>query len=166
MKTLWIRTALVLIATAGTGCSYSFTGTNLGGLKNVTIPVFANETSEPGIREKLTNELTRAIIDDNNLKVTDRQQADAILSGKITRIEDLAFSFEGSGTNFSTKDYKITIQTAIKFENTKDKKIIWEENISGWGRYSLSGDKRRADGVDEAIRMITQNILNKMVSNW
>ncbi len=166
MKTFLLPIASVLTTALLAACSYSFTGGNLGGLKSVTIPVFSNETSEPGIREKITSELTRAVIEDNNLKVTDRRQADAVLSGRITRIDDVPFSFEGSGTTYATRDYKITVQTTIKFENIKEKKIIWEENVSGWGRYALSGDRRRADGIDDAVKMITQNILNKMVSNW
>jgi len=149
-----------------TSCSYSFTGANVGGLKNVYIPVFENLTSEPGIREKLTNDLTSAIIADNNLKVADRRLADATLSGKITKLEDVPFTFEGSGQNFSTTDYKITITTTIKFENLKEKKTLWEETIVGTGRYSLQGTKRRTDGIDEAVKMITQNVLNKVVSNW
>lgn len=149
-----------------TGCSYSFSGANLGGLKTVAVPVFDNITSEPGIRERVTNELVRAIIDDNNLKIADLKIADAVIAGKITKIDDVPFSFEGSGNNFSTTDYKITITTTIRFENKKEKKMLWEESITGWGRYTLQGEKRRNDGIDDAIKMITQNVLNKVVSDW
>ena len=152
------------------GCSYSFTGANLGGLKTVAVPVFDNLTSEPGIREKVSGELTKAIIDDNNLKIADLRSADAVINGKITQLQDVPFTFEqtpNSSGNFSTTDYKITITTAIRFENRKEKKTVWEETISGWGRYSLTqGTKRRSDGIDDAVKMITQNILNKVVSNW
>jgi hypothetical protein len=166
MRTLTLTASLALGALLWPGCSYSFTGANLGGLKNVAIPVFDNLTSEPGIREKITDELTLAILEDNNLKVTDRRQADAVLSGRITRLEDVPFTFEGSGSNFSTTDYKVTVTASVRFENLKEKKVLWEEEITGWGRYSLSGSTRRADGLNEAIRMITQNVLNKVVSNW
>lgn len=147
-------------------CSYSFTGANTGGMKNVHIPVFENLTPEPGIREKVTNRIISGIIDDNTFKVTDRRLADALLSGKITKIDDGPFAFEGGGNQFTTTDYKITITTVIKFENINDKKVIWEETISGWGRYSLSGSKNRNDGIDDAVRMIIENILNKVISNW
>ncbi|NUM79480.1 hypothetical protein HUU42_01640 [bacterium] len=147
-------------------CSYSFSGANVGNLKNVAIPVFDNLTSEPGIREKVTSDITNAIIEDNNLKVTDRRTADALLIGKITKLDDVPFAYEGSGNSFSTKDYKITIYTTIRFETVKDKKPVWEETISGWGRYSLTGSQNRNAGIEDAIKMITQNVVNKMVSNW
>ncbi len=147
-------------------CTYSFTGANTGNIKHVHIPVFDNLTPEPGIREKVTNRIITGIIDDNTFKVTDRKSADALLSGKITKIDDTPFAFEGGGNQFTTTDYKITVTTVIRFENVKDKKLIWEENISGWGRYSLSGSKTRNDGIDEAVRMIIENILNKVISNW
>ncbi|KAA0253544.1 MAG: hypothetical protein EDM79_21140, partial [Chloroflexi bacterium] len=60
----------------------------------------------------------------------------------------------------------ITIVTTVRFENKKEKKTVWEETISGWGRYSLQGSKRRNDGIDEAVKMITQNVINKVVSDW
>jgi hypothetical protein len=153
---------------AHVGCSYSFTGVNLGGLKSVAVPVFDNLTSEPGIREKVTNELTRVLLEDNNLKVADLKSADAVINGKITQLQDVPFTFESTGSNaFATSDYKITITTTIRFENRREKKTVWEETITGWGRYSLTqGAKRRADGIDDAIKMITQNILNKVVSDW
>lgn len=161
-----VYTFVLTIGMILTGCSYSFSGANLGGLKTVAVPVFDNITSEPGIRERVTNELVRAIIDDNNLKIADLKIADAVIAGKIIKIDDVPFSFEGSGNNFSTTDYKITITTTIRFENKKEKKMLWEESITGWGRYTLQGEKRRNDGIDDAIKMITQNVLNKVVSDW
>ena len=159
--------ALLFFLTAmPAGCTYSVTGANLGGMKTVAVPVFDNITSEPGIRERVTNELVRSIIDDNNFKIADLKLADAVITGKITKIEDVPFSFEGTGSNFSTTDYKITIIATVRFENKKEKKIVWEESISGWGRYSLQGSKRRNDGIDEAVKMITQNVINKVVSDW
>ncbi len=147
-------------------CTYSFTGANLGDLKNVAIPPFENQTSEPGIREKVTNQVTNGLIEDNTFKITDRKTADAVLSGVIIRVEDAPFTFEGGGNNFTTTDYKITIVTTIRFENVKDKKVLWEETISGWGRYTLAGAKNRNSGIEDAIRMITENILNKVTANW
>ncbi len=157
---------MILSAVYIAGCTYSFTGANTGGLKNVHIPSFDNLTSEPGIREKVTNRIINGIVEDNTFKVTDRRLADALLTGKITKIDDGPYAFEGGGNQFTTTDYKITITTVIRFENVRDKKVIWEENISGWGRYSLSGSKSRNEGIDDAVRMIIENILNKVISNW
>ncbi len=158
---LLLTPAMILSA-----CAYSFTGANTGNIKNVHIPVFENQTPEPGIREKVTNRIINGIIDDNTFKVTDRKAADALLSGKITRIDDGPFAFEGGGNQYTTTDYKITITAIIRFENIAEKKTIWEETISGWGRYSLTGAKNRNDGIDDAVRMIIENILNKVISNW
>jgi len=165
-KVLSSKISLFVLILSIAGCSYSFSGANLGGVKTVAVPVFDNITSEPGIRERVTNEIVRAILDDNNFKIADLKLADAVITGKITKIDDVPFSFEGSGNTFSTTDYKITITTTIRFENKKEKKTLWEESITGWGRYTLQGDKRRNDGIDEAVKMITQNVLNKVVSDW
>lgn len=160
------KISLLVLLLFTVGCTYSFSGANLGGIKTVAVPVFDNITSEPGIRERVTNELVRAILDDNNFKIADLKLADAVIAGKITKIDDVPFTFEGSGNTFSTTDYKITITTTIRFENKKEKKTLWEESVTGWGRYTLQGDKRRNDGIDEAVKMITQNVLNKVVSDW
>lgn len=147
-------------------CTYSFSGANLGSHRNVHVPVFENQTSEPGIREKLTAQVTDAILEDNNLKITDRSSADVLLIGKIIKLEDAPFTFEGSGSGFTTNDYKITVTASIRYEDAREKKVLWEEMISGTGRYMLQGARRRTDGLDEALQTIAQNILNKVVSNW
>lgn len=161
MRCTWYITAIALSA-----CAYSFSGANVGPYKTIHVPVFENQTAEPGIRERLTDRVTTAILEDNNLKITDRPGADVILIGKITGLEDVPFTFEGTGGNFTTNDYKITVQASVRYESARDKKVIWEEMISGTGRYTLQGDKRRSDGLDEALQIVAQNILNKVVSNW
>lgn len=148
------------------GCVYSFTGANLGELKTVAVPMFDNLTAEPGIREKVTTGLTQGILDDNNLRIADFKSADAVLSGKITQVDDIVFAFEGSGNQFTTSDYKITITAIIKFENRREKKTMWEETFSGWGRYALTGTRKRSDGMEDAIKMLTQNVINKVTSDW
>lgn len=155
-----------LLAVALSACAYSFSGANVGPHRTIHVPVFENLTAEPGIRERLTTQVTTAILEDNNLKITDRTGADVVLIGKITNLEDVPFTFEGTGSNFTTNDYKITVQVSVRYETVRDKKIIWEEMISGIGRYTLQGTKRRSDGLDEAIQIVAQNILNKVVSNW
>jgi hypothetical protein len=59
---------------------YSFSGTTLGGIKTVYIPVFENETIEYGLGDELTNDVTSAIVADNTLKVVGQNAADAIIS--------------------------------------------------------------------------------------
>lgn len=147
-------------------CSYSFTGAQTGPVKNVHVPMFDNQTSEPGIREIVTNRIIAGLIEDNTFRITERKSADALLSGSINRIDDGPYTFEGGGGQYTTTDYKITLTVVIRFELVANRKLLWEETISGWGRYSLSGEKKRIDGIDDAVRMIVQNIMNKIIADW
>ena len=155
-----------ILCLALTGCAYSFRGTSLGHIKNVHVPVFENQTSEPLIRERITDKIIDQILNDNALKVSARDGADAALLGKIIDINENPFTFEGSNGDFTTNDYKITIVTKVAFQDLVENRKLWEENISGWGRYTLDGSKTREEGIEEALEMISQNVLNKVVSNW
>jgi len=150
------------------GCSYSFTGSNLGHIESVHVPVFDNLTPEPTIRERLTNELIDAIINDNELEIGDQQGADAYIVGRITDVNDQPFTFQADqdDDSFTTNDYKVTVVTKVRFEDKVEGKLLWEENIVGWGRYTLDGAITRDDGIDAALDMISQNVLNKVLANW
>ena len=60
------------------GCPYSFTGASVPAhLKTVAIPLVDDQSGigEPGLREKITTELTNLFIGDNSLEVADRTTA-------------------------------------------------------------------------------------------
>ncbi len=143
------------------GCGpYSFSGSGASHLKTVAVPIFQDQTSEFGIKEKLTDEVIEQFTRDNTLRLTDRRNADSIIEGRIVKVDDQAGAFT-SGE--SVKDIKIFITVNIKYEDLKKRKTIWEEEITEWGTFNPD-EETRETGIEEAIGKIATEILNRSVS--
>ena len=161
-----------VLATGGlSGCfKYSFSGAVPSHLKTVAVPLFDNRTAEYGVVEDLTDVLISQIQQDNTLKIADEDAADAVLRGALVRVEDVPYTYDGEGEaqNFSVGEYKLTLHVNIEYyDQTKDE-IIWSENFGGWGTYDhvTGAPDERAEGFDEAIKKLAEDILNQMVSGW
>ena len=145
------------------GCGpYSFSSSGASHLKTVAVPIFQDQTSEFGIKEKLTDEVIEQFTRDNTLRLADRRNADSLIEGKIVRVVDQAGAFT---SDESVRDIKVFITVNIKYEDLKKRKIIWEEEITEWGTFNPDEESRET-GIDEAIAKIATEVLNRSVSGW
>jgi hypothetical protein len=156
---------LLLINTALIACGpYSFSGSGSPHIKTVAVPIFQDQTSEFGIKEKLTDAVINEFTRDNTLKITDRRNADSIIEGTIVNVNDQAGAFTSSE---QVRDIKIFITVRVIYEDLKKRNILWEEEITQWGTFNPDeGPQSREKGIDEAVGKIANEILNKSVSGW
>jgi hypothetical protein len=161
----YFRLSFLVILLLQANCGpYSFSGTSYPHIKTVAIPIFQDQTSEFGIKEKLTDVAIREFTQDNTLRVTDRRNADALLEGTIIRVDDRAGAFT---SDERVEDIKIFITVQVKYQDLKKRKVIWEEEITQWGTFNPDeGLQSREAGIDEAVSKIASEILNKSVSGW
>lgn len=163
MKLLAGTIAAVLL---GAGC-YSFTGASVPShLRTVAIPIVEDQSGfgEPGLRERLTRELTDQFQSDNSLQLAERTTADALLEGTITSVTD-APAVVGAGETVTRR--RITVTVAMKFQDMKLRKKVWERAFTNYGDYeSGSGLSRRDDGLRIAVAKIAEDVLLETVSGW
>jgi hypothetical protein len=149
------------------GCAYSFTGASVPPhLKTIAIPLVDDQSGfgEAGLREDFTRELTNTFINDNSIRVADRSNADAILSGSIVSVSD-APSMVQQGEQVSQR--RITMHVKFTFQDMKLRRKIWDKNFSNWGDYESGSDlSQRQAGLKEAIRKLTEDVLLETVSGW
>jgi hypothetical protein len=146
------------------GCGiYSFSGSTIPAhIKDVSVPLFEDQTAELGIDQILTDGLIDAITEDNTLKITGPRGGDAVLKGTILKVDERAGQFN---ENETAADFRITLTVKIIFEDVKKRNIMWEETYSQWGSYDNS-ETTREDGIQEAADKIITDVLNHMVSGW
>lgn len=152
------------------GCGvYSFTGASVPGhIKTIAIPIADDRSGsgEPNLRETLTNTLIQKFIDDNTLRVSERNNANAVLECTITGFSD-APSVVSAGENVTSR--RITISVLVTYKDLVTKKNIFEKTFSNYGDYppvgagSING---RRDAVVKAVDKITDDILLDTVSGW
>jgi len=149
------------------GCPYSFTGASVPPhLKTIAIP-FADDRSgfgEPGLREMLTDKLTQKFIEDNNLSISERINADALLECVITGIND-APAVVTSGESVASR--RISINVQVTYKDLIKRITIYEKQFSNYGDYSSSGGiTERTKGIEAALEKISEDILLDTVSGW
>jgi hypothetical protein len=171
------RSALGLVAvaaiTAGilAGCgAYSFTPSRLPAhIRTVAIPVFENRTSEPGIEQEITQQITREFVQDNTLQVVPEARADAGIYGRILRYENRVFGYDAQG---ETQQYEVIVEVEIEFKDLVKRKTLWkEESMVGRSTYyvvATTGQppQDEVSGRTEAIRLLASDILNRTVRSW
>lgn len=149
------------------GCPYSFTGASVPAhLKTIAIPIVEDQSGygDPTLRDQFSQQLLQRFVNDNTLEPADRSTADSILEGVITGVRDAPTVVEG-GDQVARR--RITVTAHVIFRDLKLRKKMWEKDFTQWGDYSSGGGlTQRNEGIAEAVRKITEDILNETVAGW
>ncbi len=162
---LVLESFLVLLS-FGVACNhYSFSGNTLPPhIKTVGVPLFADKTSEFGVRETLTDAVVDAFTRDNTLKIADPSKADALVRGTIQSITDRASTYTRQE---QVKTYRVIVTVTAEFFDVKKQKVLWKATFQEWGEYQHSGNtEERRKAIETAIKRIAEDILNKSVAGW
>jgi hypothetical protein len=164
----------MLLALLLSGCTYSFRGQSAGAIKSLSIPTFENESTEFGIADRVTNELVRAFQQDGTLKITSESQADAILRGRIVRVEDQPYTARPvsqadspGGQSVTVEEYRFSMSCEIELVDNTTQVALWSQVYPAWAIYPYAGSLENRDAaIQEAVTKLQQDLLNKIVGNW
>lgn len=149
------------------GCTYSFKGGSVPShLKTIAIPVVEDQSAygDPTLRDSFTKQLVERFTNDNTLQLTDRNMADAMLEGVVTEVKDAPLVLQG-GEQVAQR--RITVTVRMTFQDLKLHKSLWEKSFSNWGDYPSGGGlTQRSEGTAEAVKKLTEDILNETVAGW
>jgi len=164
-----VRLGYVLIPTlivALIGCGvYSCTGRGIAGIESIALEPFQNQTAEIGIRESLTDAILDGLLSDRTLKIVDPVTADAILYGTLTSVEDRPLSFD---ENEAVSEFEVRITVSFVLKKPDKAEAVWEGQITGAGSYpNKTGTiEEREEGIKLALERLTQDLLNRLTSDW
>ena len=149
------------------GCAYSFRGSSVPShIKTIAIPIFDDQSGfgEAGLREKFTNAVIARFLNDNTLQITEKNTADSIVEGVITSVKPEP-SVVGGGEQ--VRKWRITITAKITYTDVKLHRKVWDKTLSNWGDYEYTGGlSARAEGIQQAINKLAEDILIETVSGW
>ena len=159
---------LIALSLSGcAGCPYSFTGASVPPhLKTIAIPIVEDQSGfgDATLRDQFSRQLLQRFVNDATLQPSDRSNADSILEGVITSVKDAPVVVEG-GDQVSKR--RVSVTAHMTFRDLKLRKKVWEKDFTQWGDYlSGGGLTQRNDGISEALRKITEDILNETVAGW
>ena len=155
-------------------------------IKNVSIPLFVNETSEFELSEKLTNKIVEQISEQNIIKVSNNLNTDSIINGNIVSVSDGPYAFND---NEQVSEYRFSIKVKAAWIDNSDDEELFAKDFSSFGTYSIDNDPS-SDGLDNdndglidgadsdefgdsrelainvAIDKIAIDIVNAVLSTW
>lgn len=161
-----LRTLLILLFLAG--CAHYSTSARAipSHIRTVAVPLFENVTVEPGIKEPLTDAVIARFLQDNQLRVVDARDADAMIIGTIIDVREESLTFQQGQ---DTRETRIWIIASVRFEDVRERKVIWEEpRLSEWGVFQVvtGTDADRDPGIEQAIDKMAETILNRTIAGW
>lgn len=159
---LWI---LISLWVSGCGVYSASSGRVDETLKQVAVPYLENGTSEPNIGVELTDEIIRAIQEDNTLKVVEEGYADTILSGKVARYQVREVAAQ---KDLTVNEYQVQITVVLTFQvRATGEKLLDKKQFSGTGNYVL-GDMVLSEesARSEAAAEIVRDVLAGVVEEW
>ncbi len=161
-----VRALVILLLIFSVGCvKYSFKGALPSSLKTIAIPLFKDRSGWPGLQEDLTTRVVDTFIEDNTLQVVNREEdADLILRGTITSVDQRAVSIGGDET---VKETQIWVNVQVRCINTHNNKPLWSGTVRHFGTISGSGTLEEMDqAIKEALDRIVEEILLNTTAAW
>ena len=169
------------------GCAYySMAGSIPPNIRNVSVPLFVNQTPEFELSEKLTNVIIEQISEQNIIKIVSSPDSDSIIDGEIVSVSDGPYAFNN---NEQVSEYRFSIKVKAIWLDVSNDKALFEKDFSSFGAYSIDSDPS-SDGIDNdndglidsndsdefgdsrelainvAINKIAVDIVNTVLSTW
>ena len=127
------------------GCAYySMAGSIPANIKNVSIPLFNNETVEFELSEKLTSGIIQEISSQNIIKITNDIDSDSIINGVISSVSDGAYAFNN---NEQVSEYRFSLSVKVSWIDNSNDRALFDKTFSAFGTYSIDDDPS-SDGLD------------------
>jgi len=149
------------------GCRYSFTGGSVPPhLKTIAIPIIQDQSGfgDPRLKDQLTDQLVSLFRGDNTLQLADRANADAVLDAVVTRVSDDPLVVNPGEL---VSERRITVAVHVTLTDQKQRRKMWEKDFNQWGDYPSGGGPTQRDaGIQEAVKKLTEDILNETVAGW
>lgn len=159
--------SLAALAVLAGGCVYGFSGGGLPpAIKTVAVLPFENLTPDPTLPSEINAAVREAVENRLGLRQAGESQADAIVTGSITRYEpDLPVAFQaGLQNRVDVTKRLVQITIGVRILDRKADRVLWERQ-----GMTLEGDYvtgREADGRKKALEKLTANIVDGAQSQW
>lgn len=160
-----LRLAVIgMLAVSLVTCSpYSFSGGRTALVQSVAVPIFENRTTEFGLPEAITSGIIDGFIEDNQIKIVDQANAEAILTGSIVEYKRRSYTFDESDR---VTEYIVEIWVDAELMKKEGETSVWKaERMRGFGVYKADTEDERL-GQTRAIEKLSEDILNRTIKSW
>ena len=152
---------IIFIGLFFVSCGYRFTGGGdlPEGINRVYVKTLENRTSETGIENIITDDIIYEFTRSRQAEITEKERADAVLSGIVSSLSIGSVSRQDSHTS---RERRITIAVNLKLTGNDGKEIWTRKGISDREAYDVSSDKSSTEqNKREAIKILSKRLAEK-----
>ena len=162
--------AIILLGWFFSGCGYRFSGGGSlpSGITSVSIEMFRNRTAETGVEAIITNDVIYEFDRHEQVIVSGRDKADAILTGVIQSISETTISHRGE---YSSNERRVYVNVDLKL-TSRSGKVIWSrKSISEDEAYKVSSQKqsteqRKREAIKTLSKRLAEIIFNELTADF
>lgn len=134
-------------------------------LKTVDIPLFTNQSLQPGVAEDITAKLNSKVQEDNLLKPVS-QNSDATITGKVLSYDNRPYTYGSKSVrNVDVSSYSVKISVEVEFLDNKKDKTIYKGVITEEGIYDFEKETEEV-GKERVVEKIIDKIMQNSVQSW
>jgi len=173
----WLRAGfagMALLVLAGASGCYSTRNALPKHIKTVAVPVFQNKTYIEDYTRKIEVEVTESVrnafVQAGELKLANREDADLILEGEVTKMEREILRVDRYG---DPAEVRLTIRARISIYDVKEARywvknqlVTNAEKKSESGVYSLRRGEYEQLGREKGVEDLGRNIARRVTERW
>lgn len=141
---------------------YTFNPRGKSEISTLAVEPFENSTPQYGLADVMTETVIDAFIADGSIKVVTSDVAQAILVGKLTRYDRLAYEFNEFD---QVSRYKVQVGVDVALKNPADRSDIWTIKLTLDGVYAADTESEE-DGQKRVGEQLVEAVLNKTTKSW
>ncbi len=151
------------------GCIGYKLGNNLPpGVHSVAVPVFMNETGEPGLETLTTSAAIQEFQKDGSLKVSDRATADTVVEVTLKKYTLTPLRYRSERTT-TAKEYRLTLVADVVWKKLPGQEVLARNSkVEGYKDFEALADlpSARRDALPDAAADLAHRIVRTVVEYW
>lgn len=176
MKKITLFLAGVFLSSLLAGCGYSTRSIFLGKIRTIHVEAFKNKVDFspenarsvylPLLEVKVTHAIADRFLFDGNLRIANKETADAILQGELIGYDRQALRYL---ENEDVQEYRINITVSLALWDRKEQKTLWtESSFVGGATFFTTGPLAKSEdtALEEALTDLGRRVVERTVENW
>lgn len=157
--------ALLLLFGISIGsCGYSSKSILRSNVRSIYIPIFDNNTFRRGYEFELTKAVRDQILLRTRLNIVDKDEADSILFGKITSVDENVLIED---TRDNIVESRVTVGVEIRWVDRRTGRTIVERrNIKRPTEFIVRRNETLTSSSNEAFVSVARSIVDAMEEDW
>lgn len=153
---------LALVASGG--CGYSAKSLLRSNVRSIYVPIFDNNTFRRGYEFSLTEAVRDQLLLRTRLQVVDKDEADSILFGKITQVDENELI---NDRRDNIVESRVFISAEIRWVDKRTGRTIVErKNIKQPAEFIVRRNETLTSASNEAFVGVAQGIVEAMEEDW